>query len=243
LPGEKGVKQLRRIALTVAIIAALFSLQFVPSGYFTVYPGPVIRLSDVVAIEEYSQEGDSFHMVSVLAKDASVLEFLKAAFDKKVGLWSKKQVLGGRSIDEYMDYNRKSMVESQRTAIYIALKAQGIDVSNQGAFPITVRIESGQVAGPSAGLAFALEILNRMGYDIIQGRKIACTGVLNYEGLVQGVGGVAQKTIACRAQGIEIFVVPMSNYDEALLFAGDMTVFGVTTFDEALTMLSQELNP
>ncbi len=54
---------------------------------------------------------------------------------------------------------------------------------------------------------------------------------------------MAQKTIACRPRELEIFVVPMSNYDEALLFAGDMTVFGVTTFDEALTMLSQELNP
>ncbi len=243
MPGEKGVKRLKRIGLVFAVIVAVFSLQFVPSGYFAVYPGPVIRLSDVVVIEEFSQEGDSFHMVSVLAKDASVLEFFKAAFDRRVGLWCKKQVLGGRSIDEYMEYNKKSMVESQSTAIYIALKAQGISLSNQVAFPINVKIEPGQVAGPSAGLAFALEILNKMGHDIIQGRKIACTGVLNREGQVLGVGGVAQKTIACRDQGIEIFVVPMANYDEALLFAGGMRVFGVSTFNEALSMLSQEVNP
>jgi PDZ domain-containing secreted protein len=243
LHGEKGVKRLRRIGIILVLLFAICSLQFVPSGYLAIYPGPVIHLSDVVEVRDSSRKEDSFYMVSILAKDASVLEFFKAAVDGKAGLWSKKQVFGGKSIDEYMEANWDLMMESQKTATYIALKTQGIAVQPQGPFPVDVRIRSGKVAGPSAGLAFALEILNQTGHDIVRGRRIACTGILDSEGRILGVGGVPQKTIACRNEGIEILLVPRPNYNETLGFAGDMTVFGVSTFDEALRVLSEEGNP
>ncbi len=53
---------------------------------------------------------------------------------------------------------------------------------------------------------------------------------------------MAQKTIACREEGVEIFVVPRQNLDEALRFAGDMKVYGVDTVEEAVRVLSAGSN-
>ena len=42
--------------------------------------------------------------------------------------------------------------------------------------PFPVRIDAGNVGGPSAGLAFALEVLEELGRDVVHGHKIAATG-------------------------------------------------------------------
>lgn len=240
MPKKTNVKRLKQIGIAVVVLVMFFSFQSVPSGYFVVYPGPVINLRDVVEIDNCDESGFSFYMVSVLAKDASVTEFAKAVFNPNVDLWSKKQVLGGRTAEEYIEANRIMMKDSQMIATYVAMSLHGMSVQLNGPFPIEVRIKPGQVAGPSAGLVFALEILTRIDHDIVMGRKIAGTGVLGSNGKVRAVGGIVQKTIACRKEGIEIFLVPKQNLEEALPFAGSMKVYGVDTVEEAVWVLSQD---
>ncbi|MGI6620335.1 MAG: S16 family serine protease [Bacillota bacterium] len=228
----------KRIGLAAALVALVWTLNHVPSGYLVVSPGPVIHLSEVVEIEGYPSQDASFYMVSVVAKEATILQCFRAALDRDLALWSKRQVLGGRSVEEYLEANRDLMHESQVTAAYVALTIHGMNVPAQGPFPVKATIRPGQVAGPSAGLVFALEIVTRMDQDMVMGRKIAGTGILDSEGRVLPVGGVAQKTIACREEGIEIFLVPRQNLQEALPFAGDMEVYGVDTVEEAIRVLS-----
>ena len=43
-------------------------------------------------------------------------------------------------------------------------------------FPVDIEIDSGAIGGPSAGLAFALDIVDELGEDIDQGRTIVATG-------------------------------------------------------------------
>ena len=145
-------------------------------------------------------------------------------------------------MEEYLEANRELMEQSQLTATYVALTVQGMSVPEAGPFPVQVSIRPGQVAGPSAGLVFALEIISRMEQDIVMGRKIAGTGMLSADGRVLPVGGVAQKTIACREEGVEVFLVPRQNLKEALRFAGDMKVYGVDTLEEAITLLASGSN-
>ncbi len=241
MPKERNLKRrLKQIGLVVACFVVFYSLQSVPSGYFVVHPGPVMDLANIVEIENCDASGASFYMVSVLAKDASVTELAGALFNPNLGLWPKKQVLGGRSAEEYMEANKALMKDSQMIATYVALNIQGISVPPNGPFPVQIRIKPGQVAGPSAGLVFALEILTRIDHDIVMGRKIAGTGVLGSNGKVRAVGGIVQKTIACRKEGIEIFLVPKQNLEEALPFAGSMKVYGVDTVEEAVWVLSQD---
>jgi len=240
---EQKDDRLKRICRIGIVAIVILSLKFVPSGYFAVYPGPVTNLASMVDVSEHPPGDSSFYMVYVMAKDASVLDCIVAAFSRTIALWPKEQVLGGMTPEEYKNKNVDLMAESQQIAASTALRAQNIDMSEQGTFPVSVSIHAGEIQGPSAGLAFALEIFNRTGVDLLQGRRIACTGVLLADGSIQGVGGVAQKTIACEKEGIDIFVVPKVNYDEALRFARSVQIIGVSTFEEAVRALVQDTVP
>jgi PDZ domain-containing protein len=104
-------------------------------------------------------------------------------------------------------------------------------------FPVDVEIDAGDIGGPSAGLAFALDVVDELGEDIDGGRKIAVTGELDLEGEVGPIGGIKQKTIGARQAGADIFLVPDENAAEARKHAEDLEIVAVSTFDEALSAL------
>src|SRR5262249_49761238 len=74
--------------------------------------------------------------------------------------------------------------------------------------PFPVRINAGAVGGPSAGLAFAIDVMQELGHDVLHGHKIAATGELAPDGSVRPIGGVKQKTIGAREAGVDAFLVP-----------------------------------
>lgn len=111
-----------------------------------------------------------------------------------------------------------------------------------------VKIKSGNIGGPSAGLMFSLEIYNQLTEeDITKGHHIAGTGEIDYDGRVKRIGGIDKKVVAADKEGIEIFFAPNeegasdSNYQEAKATAEkiktDMKIIPVDTFDDALTYL------
>jgi len=230
----KPSRRLGRVLIAAFVIAVLIGLQYVPTSYLAVSPGPVMELGPLVEVEGYPAKGDSFYMVSVVAREASIYSVIRAVLDPSVALWSKKAVLGSRSPEEYIQENRELMVRSQNMAIYAALRNQGIPASPEGPFPVKVSIKTGEIAGPSAGLAFCLELIGRMDGDLARGRKIAATGVLDKTGRVLPVGGVAQKALACQKEGIEVLLVPAANLDEARRYAKGISVIGVDSVDEAV---------
>jgi PDZ domain-containing protein len=107
-------------------------------------------------------------------------------------------------------------------------------------FPFPVTIDSGSVGGPSAGLAFTLGVLDVLTPgDLTGGHDVAVTGTMNADGSVGPVGGVAQKTAAVRRAGIDLFLVPSDEYDEAVAHAGsNLEVVKVDTLDDALKALA-----
>jgi Lon-like protease len=105
--------------------------------------------------------------------------------------------------------------------------------------PLKVSIDAGDVGGPSAGLAFALDLLERLGKDVDHGRRIAATGEINLDGSVGPVGGIPQKTIGVRNSGIRVFLVPAGdNAAEARQYAGGMRIVPVKSFRQALRSLA-----
>lgn len=105
--------------------------------------------------------------------------------------------------------------------------------------PISVRIDAGDVGGPSAGLAFALDVLEELGRDVDHGQKIAVTGEIELDGDVVPVGGVEQKTIGARRTDVDVFVVPAGdNAEEAQRHAGDVRILPVRNFQQALRALA-----
>jgi PDZ domain-containing protein len=84
-----------------------------------------------------------------------------------------------------------------------------------GDLPIKVTIETeNNIGGPSAGLMFTLSIIDKLTReDLTAGRRLAGTGAIAPNGDVDPVGGVAEKLIAVRRQGVDTFFIPAANCD------------------------------
>lgn len=105
--------------------------------------------------------------------------------------------------------------------------------------PLEVEIDSGNVGGPSAGLAFALDLLEELGRDVDRGYRIAVTGSIGLDGAVGSVGGIRQKVIGVRRSNLDVLLVPAGdNAREARRHAGDLRVIPVETFRQALRSLA-----
>jgi PDZ domain-containing protein len=82
--------------------------------------------------------------------------------------------------------------------------------------PFTVKIGLKGVGGPSAGLMFALGIIDRLTpNDLTGGATIAGTGAIEADGTVDPIGGIQQKLVGARRAGAITFLVPSDNCAEA----------------------------
>lgn len=120
-----------------------------------------------------------------------------------------------------------------------------------------IKIDAGDIGGPSAGLMFTLETYSLLANkDIRKGHLIAGTGTMSYDGTVGRIGGIDKKIVAADKAGAEIFFAPddelsedllkanpglKSNYQEALAAAkkinSKMTIVPVKTVQDALDYL------
>ena len=105
--------------------------------------------------------------------------------------------------------------------------------------PLQVRINAGNVGGPSAGVAFALEVMEELGRDVVHGHTIAATGEIRPDGSIGPIGGIKQKTIGARAAHVDAFLVPAGdNAQEARKYAHGLRIIPVDTFPQALRALA-----
>ena len=116
----------------------------------------------------------------------------------------------------------------------------GVRLSTKIQLPFEIKIDSGRVVGPSAGLAYGLELLDLLTPgELTGGSSVAATGELLADGTISPIGGVAQKAVTVRRAGIKVFLVPKENEAEALAHAGNgLQIRGVGTFEEALKALA-----
>lgn len=105
--------------------------------------------------------------------------------------------------------------------------------------PIDVEIDLGNVGGPSAGLAFALDLVEELRGGVDRGNVVAATGELQLDGTVSPVGGLKQKTIGARRAGADVFLVPAGdNAAEARRHADGLRIIAVESFQQALQELA-----
>jgi PDZ domain-containing protein len=104
-------------------------------------------------------------------------------------------------------------------------------------FEISITLQN--VGGPSAGLMFALGIIDKLGPESVTGgRFVAGTGEIRSDGTVGPIGGIQQKLVAARARGADVFLVPDANCPEARERAPDgLRLVRVATLDEAVERL------
>lgn len=115
----------------------------------------------------------------------------------------------------------------------------GIIVGSDYQFPFPVTIQLQNVGGPSAGMMFALGIIDKLTPgDLNGGQKVAGTGTIDSSGAVGAIGGIRQKLYGARAAGATYFLAPSSNCDEVTghIPAG-LKVFAVSTLSDSLAAL------
>ena len=115
----------------------------------------------------------------------------------------------------------------------------GINVKSDYRFPFDVEIQLDKVGGPSAGMMFALGIIDKLTPGSIQGGEdVAGTGTINQAGTVGPIGGIRQKLFGAERAGAKWFLAPADNCDEVTGHIPDgLTVFAVKTLDESLAAL------
>ncbi|MCL2395412.1 MAG: PDZ domain-containing protein [Acidimicrobiaceae bacterium] len=117
----------------------------------------------------------------------------------------------------------------------------GVAIQSRVTFtlPFHVQFDVGSIGGPSAGLAMTLALLDVLSNGkLTGGHKVAATGTIDTDGNVGDVGGVAQKTVAVRRAGVQLFLVPRQELAVARSEAGSsLKVEAVSTLNQALADL------
>jgi PDZ domain-containing protein len=99
-----------------------------------------------------------------------------------------------------------------RTASYQGQPVIGVNLVESFKFPFKVTINIGNIGGPSAGMMFALAIIDKLTpANLTGGKFIAGTGEIEVGGNVDPIGGIQQKMAAARAAGATVFLTPAAN--------------------------------
>jgi len=135
---------------------------------------------------------------------------------------------------------RKTQNISLATARFQGEPVIGVNVAESFSFPFQVKISTGNIGGPSAGLMFALAIIDKLTpANLTDGKFIAGTGQIEVGGAVDPIGGIQQKMVAARAAGATVFLTPAANCpDTAGAVPPGLRLVKVTSLRGAIAELS-----
>ena len=199
-----------------------------------------------VALKATGQKVTTHTVIGQVADDAPSAALLKAgdevlAVDGKSvdGPESIRAAIGTHTAGETVQLRLKRGSET----VDVAAKTRdsggrvtvGVFLGTRFDFPIDVKIDAGNVGGPSAGTMFALGVYDRLTPGALTGgKKIAGTGTIDAAGTVGPIGGIRQKLVGAHDGGAKFFLAPADNCDEVVDHVPDgLTVVRISTFDEA----------
>ena len=110
--------------------------------------------------------------------------------------------------EEQIDVDVETIASPDDGRAVVGISAQaGFD------FPFDVEVTLGEeIGGPSAGLMFALGIVDKLTPGALTGGAfVAGTGMIDPNGDVSAIGGIQQKIAGARAAGATTFLVPAPN--------------------------------
>lgn len=157
-----------------------------------------------------------------------------AAFEQ---LREQIQLSQGRGIEIVVerDGDEKSFLITpvQRDDLWVI----GAMISYTYSFPVDIKLQLGEVGGPSGGLMFTLGIIDSLTEGSLAGDKhISGTGTISASGEVGPIGGIDLKMISAKKSGADLFLVPSGNCQEALGQVPEgLTVISVRDLDQALS--------
>lgn len=257
---EQGVIDMataRQAAALVALRALGYRPRAVPSGVvvYVIEPGAPPRAVPAVGDVITAIGATPVARISTLVDHLNVLRpgsTVTLAFHL---LGKSSTSTRSYTIDEFLQAARKP---TQISCEPPGTTAHGVPVQDHGRpvgclpfggeqiyrnadLPFSVSIRANGIVGPSAGLSFTLGLIEKLDTkDLTAGHRVAATGTMSNSGEVGAVGGVAEKTIAVRAAGATVFLVPPSGLAAARLNAGpNLTVVAVSSVHQAIAALER----
>ncbi|MFJ9844919.1 S16 family serine protease [Kitasatospora sp. NPDC101155] len=228
LPKALSAPRTRVLALCGVLVAALFGVAaFVPLPYTLTWPGltadtlgayrdrPVLTITGAPL---RTTEGE-LRMVTISATNPGqktrFWRALQAWFNPDEAVRPTETVYPQSNPTKAEEVTAQQMVESQDSATAAAL-----DYLHLSPDQVKVKVDLGDVGGPSAGQMLALGIVDKLagdgkGGDLTGGLKIAGTGTIEKDGTVGPVGGVPLKTQAAARDGATVFLLPRDECADA----------------------------
>ena len=200
----------------------------------------------ISSIRKYSDGHGKFKVgdfiMEIDGRAVNDIDEIRSAYDnKKVG---DSLVIGVDRQNENGDLKRETftvkLVENQELKAETgeSKPAIGILVGTTARFPVDVDFNISGVGGPSAGLIFAIGIIEKLtAEDLLRGRAVAGTGTITASGKVGGIGGIEEKMIGASRIGAKIFLAPAENCPDMKHIPDGLKVIPVSTLEDALSAL------
>lgn len=193
------------------------------------HAGDVIRAVDGKAVEEPQQVAE---LVTKRSPGEKVTFTVIPASDVKAAEKAGKQPSAK---------NQKRVTVSTEKAPDDGRAIVGIQPGTGHTFPFEIDIKLADVGGPSAGLMFALGIVDKLTPgDLTGGNFVAGTGTIDDKGKVGAIGGIQMKTVAAEAKGAKYFLTPAGNCASAAKDKpSGLTLVKTGTMDDAMDALKK----
>ncbi|MBO6003840.1 MAG: Lon protease [Aeriscardovia sp.] len=246
-----------------AVAIVIVALLFCPTNYVIEKPGPTMNVLGP-AVLNYGDRKVSFAgeaisgvgkssfspsgsldivTVNVLGSPSSTVPAFMAIagyFERDSRVLPREVVFPiGSSLSQDEASQEKLMAgakASAKAAAQAFLDSRGLP----GSAAAKAKIESGPIGGPSAGLVFALGLVEKAeGTNLTGGKDVAGTGTISSSGKVGQVGGVASKMIAAKRDGAAFFLAPEANCAQILSsrIPAGLKVVPVSTLSQAFLAL------
>ncbi|CAL9524705.1 YlbL family protein [Streptomyces sp. enrichment culture] len=221
------VAALRQLRLPVATRVVVSSVQKGSPAEGRLHAGDVIKSvdgvpvrepKDVAAVVTKRKPGAPVDFTIVPAKDAAAAE--KAGREP--------------TTTEEITVTTKRAGDADRAIV-------GIQAGTDHTFPFQIDIKLDDVGGPSAGLMFALGIVDKLTPGpLTGGRFVAGTGTIDETGKVGPIGGIEMKLVGARQAGAAYFLTPAANCPAAAAATPDgLTLIKVDTIADAVKSLEK----
>jgi len=155
---DAWVRRLLALSSLIAVVGAV--LVYTPTDYYVTAPGAAIDTSRLVMVENGDPHRGRLYMLVVNTQPANLFWYLYAKLDRRAVLQTKEEYLGSfETYREYVEWSRREMDDSQRTARAVAFELLGF---GEGVRSVGVRVVGILADSPVRGALHAGDVITAL---------------------------------------------------------------------------------
>lgn len=254
--GQRQMSGAKEFAIYLALTRAGLEPEFVPGSAMVDYVICLEANEAQTECLEYTPAGDFLEELDVIIEldgdEVTVIDDVGVALsDREPGdvvSITVERLVDGRVVEVEGEVEVIAAPgEPERTIVgFMAVDTRTLELPPG----VEVVIETDNIGGPSAGLAFTLTLIDELTEgDLTGGVRVAVTGAINSDGTVGAIGGLNSKASAVQQMGVDYLLVPASQPDDPrspdsiaaarAVVGDDVEIIPVATLEEALEVLAR----